>query len=345
MIDYSHIRSVHLEISTRCNAACPLCPRNLSGYDSELGYPIHDMSLKEVQHIFPAAFLQQLTNILINGNFGDFVTARDGLAIVKYFAESNPAIKISISTNASAKPNIWSELGRLPNVTVGFDIDGLADTHILYRRNTDWQLVIDNAKKFIAAGGNAVWRMIKFDHNQHQIELCKSMSERLGFSSFDLLEDGRTTSPVYNKKGDLANSLGDGKHYNEVGDRVFYPDRVETWKEWSASGSTPASRLEQYKSIPIKQTVDCYSTKNKEIYVTATGEVYPCCWLGFYPKQEYKHDWQADNMFLKDMVVNNNALDTSIKESIQWFNAVERSWNKKAYTEGRLFKCDEYCGH
>ena len=64
-----------------------------------------------------------------------------------------------------------------------------------------------------------------------------------------------------------------------------------------------------------------------------------------YPKQEYKHDWQADNMFLKDMVVNNNALDTSIKESIQWFNAVERSWNKKAYTEGRLFKCDEYCGH
>ena len=345
MIDYSHIRSVHLEISTRCNAACPLCPRNLSGYDTELGYPVHDMSLSEAQHIFPVAFLKQLTNILINGNFGDFVTARDGLAIVQYFADSNPAIKISISTNASARPNIWAELGRIPNLTVGFDIDGLADTHILYRRNTNWQLIISNAKKFIAAGGNAVWRMIKFDHNQHQIELCKSMSEHLGFSSFDLLADGRTTGPVYNKKGDLANSLGDGKHYNEQGDRVFYPDRIETWQEWSVHGSTPASRLEQYKSIPIKQTVDCYSVKNKEIYITANGEVYPCCWLGFYPKQEYKYDWQADNMFLKDMVMVNNALETSIQESIVWFNAVEASWNKKAYSEGRLFKCDEYCGH
>jgi MoaA/NifB/PqqE/SkfB family radical SAM enzyme len=303
------------------------------------------MSLEEAQHIFPVSFLQQLTNILINGNFGDFVMARDGLAIVKYFAESNPRMKIMISTNASAKPDIWEELGRIPNLVIGFAIDGLADTHILYRRNTNWQLVINNAKKFIAAGGHAVWRMIKFDHNQHQIELCKSMSERLGFSSFDLLEDGRTIGPVYNKKGDLTNSLGDDKHYNEEGGRVFYPSRVETWKEWSSPGGAPAGRLEQYKTIPIKQTVDCYSTKNKEIYITATGEVYPCCWLGFYPKQEYKHDWQADNMFLKDMAKNNNALDTSIQESIAWFNLIEDSWNKKAYTEGRLFKCDEYCGH
>jgi len=341
MIDYSHIRSVHLEISTRCNAACPLCPRNLSGHDTELGYPIHDMSLEETQHIFPVIFLQQLTNILINGNFGDFVTARDGLAIVKYFAESNPEIKISISTNASAKPNIWSELGRLSGVSVGFDIDGLADTHNLYRRNTNWNLVIDNAKKFIAAGGTAVWRMIRFSHNQHQIELCRQMSKELGFSRFDLLDDGRDSGPVYDRAGDYLYKLGDDANFKSM----EYPSRIEKWHGWSEDGSLPEHRLEQYKTIPIKQTVDCYSKKNKEIYVTATGEVYPCCWLGFYPKQEYQHTWQADNMFLKDMVVNNNALDTSVKESIEWFNAVEDSWNKKAYTEGRLFKCDEYCGH
>jgi len=341
MIDYSRIRSVHLEISTRCNAACPLCPRNLSGYDTELGYPIHDMSLEEAQHIFPAAFLQQLTNILINGNFGDFVTARDGLAIVKYFAESNPEIKISISTNASAKPNIWSELGCMPGVSVGFDIDGLADTHNLYRRNTNWNLVIDNAKKFIAAGGTAVWRMIRFSHNQHQIDACRQLSVELGFSRFDLLDDGRDSGPVYDRAGDYLYKLGDDPNFKNM----EYPSRIEKWYSWSKNGSLPENRLEQYKTIPIKQTVDCYSTKNKEIYVTATGEVYPCCWLGFYPKQEYRHTWQQDNMFLKDMVVNNNALDTSVKESIEWFNAVERSWNKKAYTEGRLFKCDEYCGH
>ena len=83
---------------------------------------------------------------------------------------------------------------------------------------------------------------------------------------------------------------------------------------------------------------------NKEIYITATGEVYPCCWLGFYPKLEFQHPWQRDNMFLKDMALNNNALDVSIEQAIAWFNSVEESWNKKAYSEGRLFKCDEYCG-
>ena len=341
MIDYSTIRSVHLEISTRCNASCPLCPRNLSGYDADLGYPVHDMSLTEAQYIFPVAFLQQLDRILINGNFGDFVTARYGLAIVKYFAESNPKMRIVISTNASAKPGIWEELGRIPNLIVGFDIDGLEDTHSLYRRNTNWQLVIKNAKKFIAAGGTAVWRMINFSHNRHQIDECRQMSVELGFSKFDLLDDGRNAGPVYDKRGDYAYKLGSDPNFKDT----EYPKRIEIWEEWSAVGPTPAARLEQYKSIPIKQTIDCHSTKNKEIYVTATGEVYPCCWLGFYPKQEYRHIWQADNMFLKDMVTNNNALNTSIQESIQWFNAVEDSWNKKAYTEGRLFKCDKYCGH
>ena len=341
MIDYSQIRSVHLEISTRCNAACPLCPRNLSGYDAELGYPVHDMSLDEAQHIFPVSFLKQLTNILINGNFGDFVTARDGLAIVQYFVESNPEIKILISTNASARPNIWAELGRMPNVTVGFDIDGLSDTHNLYRRNTDWSLIISNAKKFIAAGGTAVWRMINFSHNQHQIELCRQMSKDLGFSKFELLDDGRDTGPVYDRAGNYAYKLGDDPNFKTVA----YPDRIETWEEWSANGSFPVTRLEQYKTIPIKQTINCHSIQNKEIYVTATGEVYPCCWLGFYPKLEYKHPWQQDNMFLKDMVQNNNALETSIQQAVGWFNSVEDSWNKKAYSEGRLFKCDQYCGH
>jgi hypothetical protein len=47
---------------------------------------------------------------------------------------------------------------------------------------------------------------------------------------------------------------------------------------------------------------------------------------------------------LQDLVKNNNALKVGIEQSIAWFNAVESSWNKKAYTEGRLFKCDEYCG-
>ena len=153
MIDYKHIRSVHLEISTRCNAACPLCPRNSAGYDEDLGYPVTDMTLPQAKRIFTPDFVRQLDHILINGNFGDFITAKDNLDIVQYFILCNPNIKIEISTNASGgRAGLWEQLGKLKNVEIGFAIDGLEDTHQLYRRNTNWQTVINNAKKFIAAG-------------------------------------------------------------------------------------------------------------------------------------------------------------------------------------------------
>jgi nucleoside-diphosphate-sugar epimerase len=78
MIQYENIRSVHLEISTRCNASCPECPRNFRGVNNIIDtYPITDMSLDQFQKIFPRDFISQLNEFYINGNHGDFVTARD----------------------------------------------------------------------------------------------------------------------------------------------------------------------------------------------------------------------------------------------------------------------------
>lgn len=338
MINYNSIRSVHLEISSRCNASCPLCPRNVAGFDTDLGFPVHDMSLTEAKAIFPTAFVTQLNNILINGNFGDFVTARDNLDIVKYFVDTNPNIKILISTNGGARPNIWSELGTIPNVRVGFALDGLAGVHELYRRNTRWETVIANAKKFIDAGGYAIWRMIKFDHSASQVDQCKKLSQELGFKEFDLIYDGRDSSPVYDKNGTLSYKIGK----NNIG--TDYPDNVVEWQSWTNPGSSPDYRKQQYPSIPIKSKLACEAIEKKEIYVTATGEVYPCCWLGMYPLTEHKHAWQLDNHQIKDIAVVNNALTHGIEKSIEWFNSIEQAWTKSSYQDGRLIKCDQYCG-
>tara|TARA_R110000822_G_scaffold76953_2_gene184916 strand:- start:654 stop:1688 length:1035 start_codon:yes stop_codon:yes gene_type:complete len=341
MIDYSSIRSVHLEISTRCNASCPLCPRNLAGYDTDLGYPVHDMRLEEAQKIFSPQFLKQLDKILINGNFGDFVTAKDGLKIIQYFVEQNPKIEIEISTNASAKPNMWSELGKIPNVFVGFDIDGLKDTHSLYRRYTDWDLIISNAKKFIAAGGRAKWRMIQFYHNKHQVAECKLMSEELGFVEFDMVYDGRDAGPVYDRDGKYAYTLGENKLENPGN----YPPKAETWAEWTAVGAQPSVRKKQYLEIKPKDSVDCYAKKNDEIYISATGQVYPCCWLGFYPNTPFKHAWQSDTFQIAEAInSNNNALEIGVENAINWFKTIENGWNLDSYAKGRLFICDQVCG-
>ena len=340
MIDYSAIRRVHLEISTLCNASCTLCPRNIAGYDGwegQLGYPLHDMRLAEAKIVFPADFIKQLDYILINGNFGDFVMAKEGLEIVEYFYSCNPRMKIEISTNGGAKPNMWERLGRIPTLEIGFALDGLEDTHSLYRQNTSWTTVISNAKKFIAAGGQARWRMIKFDHNKHQRDQCEQLSKDLGFFAFEMLDEGRNTGPVYDKNGNFSHQMDPEVEPKE------YPTRVEVWRD--QIHMTPSKQQAQYKSIPIKQTITCRTKKFHEIYVTATGEVYPCCWLGFYPKTENVGlGWQYASQQTADIVFNNNAHEYGINGAIEWFNEVEASWSKSSYSDGRLLKCDNHCG-
>lgn len=339
MIKYSDIRSVHLEISTLCNASCPLCPRNLAGYDTDLGYPLHNMTLAEAKTVFTESFLLQLRNILINGNFGDFVMNSESLDIVKYFVSVNPGLRIEISSNGSAR-SWWAELGSIPNVVVGFALDGLADTHSLYRRNTNWNVVIKNAQTFIQAGGHAVWRMIKFDHNQHQLDTCRSLSKSLGFKNFTISDDGRDAGPVYSRWGKYEYKIGNDKNF-----AGGYPEEAAIWDSWTKPAADPKSRSDARMVIPIKRTVDCYTQRMQEIYITATGEVYPCCWLGIYPKVPFAHGWQSDNDQIVEIATANNALEVGVESAVNWFNSVEARWQKQSYAEGRLFKCDQYCGH
>jgi hypothetical protein len=44
------------------------------------------------------------------------------------------------------------------------------------------------------------------------------------------------------------------------------------------------------------------------------------------------------------MAKNNNALELGLETAIGWFNAVEQSWSKSSYLDGRLYKCDNHCG-
>jgi MoaA/NifB/PqqE/SkfB family radical SAM enzyme len=327
MIKYNEIQKVHLEISTRCNAACPLCPRNLHGVEIIEDYPLCDMSLPEVKQIFSVAFLQQLNQFLINGNLGDFVTARDGLAIVQYLRESAPDLEIIISTNASAKPNIWATLAQL-KVIIQFDLDGLADTHSLYRQYTDWDLVINNARQFINAGGYAIWKMIKFDHNQHQIEDCRNLANEYGFAEFDVVDQGRDSGPVFNRNNEYTHTIGTTDmplNFVDLNNR-FKTFRDDTWS------------YNEY--IPVPKAVECGAKRDGSIYVAANGEVYPCCFTGFYPKQMRKHG----NAQLSTLVGENNALEYGLEHSIEWFNVFPTGWAQSTYESGSIAVCNLACG-
>lgn len=328
MHNYKDIRRVHLEISTRCNSACPDCPRNFRGVDVLDDYPLVDLRLRQVQKIFTESFLKQLHHILINGNYGDFVTAQDGLAIVEYFKSVNPILNIEISTNASAKSHIWAALGRL-KITVYFRLDGLKDTHHLYRQNTDFDLIINNAKEFIAAGGNAIWALIPFNHNKHQIEQCQTLAKELGFARFEIQDAGRNIMPVFNKNKELTHMIGDYR-----GSVIFEELHTQYKTKYN-----PIILLEQQDVVD--KNIKCYSKTNKEIYISANGDVYPCCWLGSYPT--YQPD-SLRNFQLVPLITKNNALEHGLAQAIEWFNKIEESWNIESVANGKLYTCNTYCG-
>lgn len=333
MIAYQDIRDVHLEISSLCNASCPLCPRTFWGYSFNAGYPEVNVTLDHAKKIFSKDFLTQLTSIRINGNFGDIVMNPEGPDIVEYFVSINPNLKITISTNGGARDQtFWTRLAK-SGVTVYFCLDGLEDTHHLYRQNTVWATVIRNAQTFIAAGGDAIWKMIPFDHNRHQIKQCRALSKELGFTQFLLLPDGRDTGPVFNNHGELTHVIG--TYTGEKDFEILYHEK-KAYKiilEDILPGRIPAKSL------------NCETKRLKSIYVAANGDVSPCCFLGFYPKTYGAHRFhEAANAQLIPLIAKNNALEYPLEECIEWFKSVKNAWEIDNYEQGRLVICDESCG-
>lgn len=332
MYKFCDIRHVHLEISTLCNAECPWCLRNFWGYPYNSGYPEINLTLEQTKKIFSPEFLNQLTQINISGNFGDLIMNPDTLEIVSYFKSTNPDLSIELSTNAGARPaSFWERLAKLGS-HIHFAIDGLEDTHRLYRQNTLWSTVIKNANVFIQAGGHAIWQMIEFDHNRHQIELCRQMSQDLGFKQFRLIQGERTTGPVFDKRGKCTHVLG-----NYSGPREF---PVLFHKK-----TTDTILLEDI--LPGKQPlpINCIAKNANSIYISANGEVSPCCWTGIYPQTYGQGQYhQATNAQLKSIIQKNNALEYPLEECIKWHAEIEKSWSLTTFEQGRLVVCNDACG-
>lgn len=327
MLIIDQIRALHIELTTNCNARCPMCMRNYRGYEFNSGYPFAELRLEHIKKIFSQKFLQQIKYINFNGNLGDFGMAKDALDIVRYFLDYSTA-QIQIETNGSMRTQQWWSQLAHSRVKILWALDGLSDTHKLYRQDTDWQKIIDNAGAFISNGGNAVWKFITFDHNRHQLEQCRMLSQQLGFKGFVIYDQGRDKGPVFDRKGDFSHWLGPPQDQ-----QPNITDMVQNHLTWF-DPKMPIPWIKN-QSAPI----DCKHLKKQEIYVAADGSVYPCCWLGYFPAT-MSH---PGNQQIQSLISNNNALEHSLEECLSWFNRVEQSWKFNSIAQGRLYACVSNC--
>jgi MoaA/NifB/PqqE/SkfB family radical SAM enzyme len=322
------VRHVEIELSSYCNASCPLCPRNLFGYENiELGYVKKHLTLDEIKKIFSKEFLKQIEYITFEGNFGDPLMNPEIIQIIEYLDRP-----IEIYTNASLQTDdFWKQLATYP-VTVFFALDGLEDTHKIYRRKTSYSKILKNAKIFIEAGGSAVWKMVKFDHNKHQISEAKKLSVELGFEKFELVDHGRDNGPVFNSDGNLEYVIG---NFSGNLNLDHYIDLIN-------DGDIFLEDIDDIK----KNNIHCKSKNNFSVYISSTGDVYPCCFMGFSPNTYGHGRWhQPVNAQISALAKNNNALHNNLADCIKWFNTIPSCWAKDTFQTGRLIVCDSSCGN
>jgi len=311
------IRTLHLEVTSHCNAACPQCPRtpHIAGHTGQL--PLVHLSLAQVRSILEESFLRQLTHLYLCGNYGDPAACPELLDILEYFRNSSPHLRIGLSTNGGLRDAAWWARVAARVSYCRFAIDGDGDTNHLYRRRVRWPLVLSNARSYIEAGGRAEWVFIAFRHNEHQIPDLTRLARTMGFSRFIV------------KRTHRFSYLGS-----------------------TADLQPPINPLLRHPgALPMAATpsISCRATTDASLYVSAQGLVLPCCYLAhIYVAGE---DWRA-HPTVRLVIDTQGTLEAlsalhrplrDIVASPLFQEAIPRAWSLPVGSGG-MAVCDRVCG-
>ena len=337
MFKFNELKQVHLEITNNCQASCPMCNRNINGGQENPLIKIRNWTLDEFKTVMSLEVLSRIQGYYFCGNFGDPIMNNNLIDMCSYSNSVAPNVHVAIHTNGGARTVEWWEslAQALPvNHRVVFALDGLADTHSLYRVGTNFDTVLRNASAFIKAGGIAEWVFIKFKHNEHQVDQARHLAEKYGFKHFTLKNSSRF---IIEPRVNVMDREGSVTHYIEPSTDVhmkFIDKKV----------------IQAYKQIVSASTIECKSQKEKEIYIDAYGDLLPCCWLASVPYSyinpdeslEVRTEMLNQHRALVKSLGNINTFTQSVKtivESVQYQTVWDNYW-----TTNKLITCARTCG-
>ena len=285
-------------------------------------------TLDDIKYKIGEKIIRNLRTFRSCGNVGDGTMNPECAEIYDFIRSKNKKIRLSINTNGGARnEDFYKEMAKI-GVDIIFSIDGLEDTNHLYRRNVKWNKMMSNVESFIKSGGNAHWDFLVFKHNQHQVDLAKHLSEKMGFKSFN-----KKTTTRWNDFD------SDGNWIEKTKIKVDGYDLEKPSPE-------KVSDVDNKKDIKVKdittsftKKIECNSFRkhNVEIFLHANGNVSPCCWLGDLKIHESKN-------IIKDFA-SVNIKHTSLEEILngKYFREIWKGivGHQQAY---RLVTCQNVCG-
>ena len=266
MITLNNLNRIEFNITSLCNAACPMCVRTIAGDRLELNsLPV--ATFKNILDQLPTQ-----TSIDFCGTTGDAMMHPKILEMLEIVQEQG-RISDTHTNGGSRNVEFFKRLGKMSakskgRISVTFAIDGLEDTSALYRIDTDYNKVIENAKSYIGAGGYALWQYIIFEHNQHQVEQAQQIATNLGFKKFKSFPSVRFRLPEVEV---LASAYQKKINKNKSAMKLKTADQAPQDQITHRKKTTKQLMQEQDNDI------SCKTLETKEIFVDEKGRAWPCC--------------------------------------------------------------------
>ena len=343
-------RKIQVDPSSHCNARCGACARNITGGEKVDFLPLDhfpmDIWERMVVSDLKNASIEKLT---LNGNWGDAGMNPNIQDMVKLWTKHHQRASVMIATNGGMNNESWWAkfapiLRQASNHRIQFAVDGLEDTHSLYRRRTDFKKVISNIKSFADAGGNAqiIWTI--FDHNVHQIEQGAKLAEELGCVDIRVRRSFSEHMHIQDKD----------ENYKITTEKV--KDLKGFYKQFHPRSDMPQNDT---GVPPLEETFD-YSTgcpwyNQGEIQIDPWGTVWPCCHTSIHryadrdqwklkdnknlmlPVLNYRNDtYGADRFSLNkhtlDEILSGTFFNVDVKEAVEkgkWW-ACQTACDRKA---------------
>lgn len=338
MFLYDDLFALQIELTTKCQASCPMCMRNVYGGLKNEHLIIDEWTLEQFKQIIDEDVLKKSRHILFCGQYGDPLLNPYLKDICEYIVSVNPETFLAIHTNGSLhKEDWWKDLAKIMprKHSIFFGIDGLEDTHSIYRIGTDYNKIIRNMKAFISEGGIVTWDFIRFKHNEHQVDAARELSKELGCKSFAVKDTSRFINgepfPVKDKNKNI----------------LYYLEPATDTQSFFVTQDI----VNNYKSIVEQVEVDCYAAGYKRVYLDASKRVFPCAMHGttINPSPLYndildplrQEAVRETQEIFKN--IKNDATKQSIKEIInseEW----QSVWTEYANNTKKCITCAKNCG-
>lgn len=181
-----NITGFHLEPTNRCVLACSACER--TQFIDQFGrkaWTNQDLDLDSLQQFLDVP-VQNLT-WGICGNTGDPIYYEHFRNLIMFIKSRQG--RIVLTTNGSYRDRAWWEswIGMLtPADIVEFSVDGLPESSPQYRKNSDWDSILAGIHAVVASDARAVWKVVPFSFNEHEIPEIKQMAKSLGMHDVKL---------------------------------------------------------------------------------------------------------------------------------------------------------------